>query len=620
MKTEPHPRVDRINWARKMLAGWSAVRLDWRSLARILSAVRPYRLTLGLALLATLLTSALGLIFPALVGSLVDGALMRDSVTSAGTLNRTVLVLLMVFVLRAAAGAIQAYLLMSVGEGVVTDLRARLYAHLLRLPQRFFDTHRTGALTSRLSSDILTIQVVVSDVLSLLVGQLFTLLGGLYVLIRVSPRLSLVMLSVIPFVLLSAAYFGRRLERVSRDLRQQEAGTNAHAQETLHNIRVVKSFVTEAQEHVHYTGLTRTGYRLALARARVRATYAPVVGALMACSVSLVLWWGGHLVQRGELTAGHLIAFLLYTVTVTNAMSALSGVYGQVQEAIGASSAVFGLLDEASEPGQLLASGPGQISSLVQGSLRFELVSFHYDQDQLPVLHELSFEVRPGEVVALVGPSGGGKSTVAALVPRFYSPTAGRILLDGQDLQDYDLEALRRSIGTVPQDIQLFAATLRDNLRYGTPEATQAQIEAAARAAHVHNFVCALPDGYDTQVGERGVTLSGGQRQRIAIARALLKDPQVLILDEATSALDTESERLVQQALDSLMHGRTTLVIAHRLSTVKRANLILVMDAGRIVERGTHDSLMAQEGLYRLLQQQQELRPLHPMEVAALDL
>ena len=322
---------------------------DRARLTRILGYAVPYRARLALALGATLIFSALSLVFPSLVGSLIDGALLRASVASGGTLNRTVLLLLGVFVLRAVAGAVQGYLLMAVGEAVVTDLRGALYRHLLRLPQPFFDRQRTGVLTSRLSSDILTVQSVVSETLSVLVGQLVTLLGGLIILLRVSPRLSLLMLTVVPFVLISAAIFGRQLEQLSRRLRLQEAGANAQAQEALNNVRVVKSFVTEDYEEAGYAAQIQAAYRLALGRARVRATYGPVVGMLMACSVSLVLWSGGHLVQRGELSAGALIAFLLYTVTVTNAMGALSGVYGQLQEGTGASAEVFALLDQPTE-------------------------------------------------------------------------------------------------------------------------------------------------------------------------------------------------------------------------------------------------------------------------------
>ena len=597
--------------------------VPWSGLRRVAALVRPYTPRLALALGATALFSALSLVFPTLVGRLIDGALLRATVTSGQALNRTVLLLLLVFVARAAAGALQSFLLMTVGESVVVDVRVSLYRHLLRLPQAFFDRNRSGALTSRLSHDILTVQAVVSDSLSQLVGQAITLLGGLIILLRLSPRLSLVMASVIPFVLVSAAIFGRRLELASQQLRTQEAAANAHAQESFDNVRVVKSFVTEGLEGDRYEASMGVAYRLALKRARVRATYGPVVGMLMACSVSLVLWAGGHLVQEGGLSTGTLIAFLLYTVTVTNAMSGLSGVYGQIREAVGASAEIFSLLDQPAEPESVTTT---QIGVPVPGSagpegLRFENVSFQYrslqpeaegsaDQENQerrpPTLDRVSFEVQPGQMVALVGPSGGGKSTVAALIPGLYEPAAGRILFGGRELGDYPLPELRRLIGSVPQETQLFAASLRENLRYGTPGATAEQIEAASVSAHVHTFASALPQGYDTLVGERGMTLSGGQRQRVAIARALLKDPALLILDEATSALDSASERLVQEALEVLMRGRTTLVIAHRLSTIRRANLILVMDGGRIVQSGTHETLIDQPGLYRLLQQQQE--------------
>jgi ATP-binding cassette, subfamily B, bacterial MsbA len=591
---------------------------DWPKLRRLLRYTSPHRLTLGLALTATLLTSLLGLVFPALVGRLLDGALLKAGPESSAALNGAVLLLVAVFVLRAISGAVQGYLLMSVGESVVRDLRGQLYTHLLRLPQSFFDARRSGDLNSRLTGDILTVQGVVSDTLSVLVGQLFTLAGGLVVLLRISLPLSALMLSVIPLVLLAAALFGRQLEQLSRQLRAQEATASAHAQESFVNIRVVKSFVTEAAESAAYRDLTSSAFAVALMRARVRASYGPAVGMLMACSVSLVLWWGGHLVQRGGLSAGTLIAFLLYTVTVTNALQALSGVHGQVREAVGASAEVFALLDESPavqvdteqvDTVQVDTEVTRSLLSAVTGHLRFEDVSFRYAPGLPLVLDHLNFEVQAGEVVAIVGPSGAGKSSVADLLLRLYDPVGGQIVLDGQALETHDLQALRRATGVVPQETQLFAASLRDNLRYGSPQATQSETEEAVRAAQLEGVVASLPDGYDTLIGERGITLSGGQRQRVAIARALLRDPRLLILDEATSALDSESERLVQQALDTLMRGRTTVVIAHRLFTVRRAHQILVLDRGQIVQRGTHDALMAEPGLYRLLLQQQALAP-----------
>ncbi|WP_019588814.1 ABC transporter ATP-binding protein [Deinococcus apachensis] len=567
---------------------------EWGKLRRLLGYVRPYRGALAAALVATVLFSGLSLVFPALVGRVLDAA--TGGAADAGGLNLLALGLMGVFVVRALVGMVQAYLLSRVGESVVNDLRCALYDHLVRLPIRFYDRHHTGELTSRLGSDVLTVQSAASHALSQLLGQGLVLVGGVAVLLRTSPRLSLVMLSVVPLVVLCALLFGRWLQQVSVALQDREARAQAHAQETLSNIRVVQAFVTEQAESGRYRALAGAALRTALARARIDAAYTPSVTLLMAGSASVVLWYGSRLVLAGELSTGTLIAFLLYTVTVINAMGALAGVYGQLQQAVGASERVFALLGEP--VGSTPPAHPVPLGR-PRGGVRFEGVSFQYDPSGPVVVRDLTLDVRPGEIVALVGPSGAGKSTVAALLARFYDPTAGRVLIDGTDLRAVDVRAWRRHLGWVAQEVQLFSGSVRENLCYGQPEATDAEVEAAARAANAHEFIGALPQGYDTPVGERGIQLSGGQRQRVAIARALLRDPRVLLLDEATSSLDSESEALVQQALERLMTGRTSFVIAHRLSTVRRADRIVVFREGQVVQQGDHRTLLAEGGLYR---------------------
>ncbi len=573
---------------------------SWRQLVPLLGYLRPYRLTLALALVATVLASVLSLVYPGMVGHLLDTA--DPATVQRANLNHLALALAAVFVSRAALSMAQAYLLSAVGEGVVNDLRCALYDHLINRPMAFYDRHHTGELTSRLSTDVVTVQAAMSSALSQLLGQGLVLVGGVAVLIGMSAELAVIMLASLPVVIVSGLWFGRGLKRASAALQTREAMTHAHAQETLGNVRVVQAFVAEHGEQRRYRALARAALDEALRRARISAAYTPSVTLLMAIGASGVLWRGGQLVQNGTLSMGTLIAFLLYTVTVITTVANLAGVYGQLQQALGASERVFALLGDTTE---LPISTQPHVLQRAQGLVKFEQVSFGYTEAGPLVLRDFELTLRPGELVALVGPSGAGKSTVAALTARLYDPTQGRILIDGLDLRDLDVHAWRRQLGWVAQDVQLFSGSVRDNLSYGRPDVTDQQVGAAARAANAHAFIHALPQGYATPLGEGGQRLSGGQRQRLAIARALLKDPSVLLLDEATSALDSESEALVQQALERLVHGRTTLVIAHRLSTVRRAHRIVVLDGGRVVQQGDHQTLLAQGGLYRELYERQ---------------
>ena len=555
---------------------------------------------LVVGVLAAGLSSALGLVFPQFVGQFFDAFIAS---TSLGSLNTIVLVLLLIFLVQAVFNFLRTYLLALTGEGVVADLRSGLYTHLLGLPLRFFENRKTGEITSRLTSDIATVQGAVSTSLAQLVNQSVLLLGSVILLFVTNLRLTLVMLAVVPVVVLAAAFFGRKLRRISTRFQDLVADANASAEEAISGMQVVKSFTAEALEAGRYREQVRASYQVARSRAAFRAFFVAGIFFAMFSAISVVLWYGGRLVFAGTFSAGDLAKFLLYTLFVAGAVGSLTGLYSQFLEALGASKRIFELLDTVSDLPE--TANPVSLNG-VSGEVRFEDVSFHYgDRGDEPVLKKISLEARAGEVLALVGPSGAGKSTLVALIPRFYDPVDGRILLDGKDIREVELLELRAHVGTVPQETQLFSGTVRENIRYGRPDAEDADVEAAARAANAHDFIGTFPSGYDTVVGERGVKLSGGQRQRVAIARALLKNPRILILDEATSSLDSESEALVQSALEHLMQGRTTFVIAHRLSTIRNADRILVLDAGSVVQQGSHDDLMRSGGLYRDLYEQQ---------------
>ena len=575
---------------------------DLKQLQRLYAYTRPYRTQLVVGVLSVSIASVLGFAFPALAGRLFNTAFGSGSFAFEN-LNQIALLLIGITVLQAVFNYLRVYNLGLVGEGVVADLRKALYGHLLGLPVPFFEARKTGEITSRLTSDITTVQGAVSNALAQFINQSITLVGGVVYLFILNFRLSLVMLAIIPAVILAAAYFGRRLRKISTEFQDRVADANAAAEEAVTGIRVVKSFTAEGLETSRYGKLVDDSYQIALRRARVRAFFVPTVIMAMFTGIGIVLWYGSRLVLSGSLPGGDLITFLLLTVFVAGSIGSFTGLYSQLQEALGASKRIFELLDTKSDLPETVT--PTALTG-ARGEVRFDDVSFRYgDRGEEMVLSNISLTARPGEILALVGPSGAGKSTLVTLVPRFYDPVEGRILLDGTDIRDLGLEDLRRHIGIVPQETQLFSGTVKENIRYGRSGASDAAVEEAARAANAHEFISEFPDGYETVVGERGVKLSGGQRQRVAIARALLKNPRILILDEATSSLDSESEALVQAALETLMVGRTTFVIAHRLSTVRNADRILVLSDGRILQQGTHDELMRSGGLYRDLYERQ---------------
>lgn len=576
---------------------------DFSQLRRLVQFARPYLPLLILGIVCTLVSSGLNLIFPGLFGKLIDASFLKVGSTDTGPLDRIVVELLGIFALSACFGAAQSYLLSRMGASVVADLRRAVFSHLLTLSPRFFASHKTGDLTSRLTADVGTVQTVVSTALAQLFSQTVTLVGGVALLFLTSARLSVVTLAVIPVIIFTAITIGRRIRKISRQVQDAIAAANASAEEAIVGVRVVQSFTAEAQERGRYGSGIAASFRAALSRAQLQALMAGVMSFLTFGALALVLWYGGRQVMSGAITPGKLVSFLFYALQVGITVASLTGIFNQFQEALGASGRIFELLDERSDLPEV--ASPGKLGS-VQGRVAFQDVSFRYgDRGDAATLEHLNFEVEPGQLVALVGPSGAGKSTLVSLIPRFYDVSSGSLKIDGQDVQAVGLQELRANVGLVPQETLLFSGTIEENILYGRPDATPQEVQDAARAANAHEFIAGFPDGYTTLVGEKGIKLSGGQRQRVAIARAILKNPRILLLDEATSALDSESEALVQDALERLMVGRTSFVIAHRLSTIRNAGRILVLEAGRIIQDGTHEELMLAGGLYRDLYEMQ---------------
>jgi ATP-binding cassette subfamily B protein len=568
-----------------------------RHLRRLGARLRPYRLQVVGALVALTIAALAVLSMGVGLRFVIDGGFVE---ARPGALDHAIEAVLIVVLVLAAATFARSYLVSWLGERVVADLRRDVFGHVVRLSPGFFELTRTGEVLSRLTTDTSVIQTVIGSSVTQALRNVLLTVGGMVLLVITNPRLTGLICIVVPIAVIPIVVIGRIVRRLSRQTQDRVSDVSSVAEETLNAVRTVQSFAQERRESDRFTRAVEQTFTAAVSGARARAVMAAVVIALVFGAIVIVLWIGGQDVVAGRITAGELASFVFFATVVASAVGGLSDVAGDLQRAAGAAERLFDLL--ATEPLVRVPASPLPLRSESQGAVQFDAVSFAYpSQPDRLVLDRLSFDVRPGETVALVGPSGAGKTSVFQLLLRFYDPLEGQILLDGQPLDALDPPSFRARIGLVPQEPVIFSGDAWMNIRYGRPDASDEEVRAAAEAAAALEFLESLPDGLSTFLGEKGVRLSGGQRQRVAIARALLRDPALLLLDEATSALDAENERLVQVALERLMSGRTSIVIAHRLSTVQRADRILVMEAGRIVDEGRHGELISRDGLYARL-------------------
>ena len=561
---------------------------------RFLPFVRPYVPRLLLAGLLVTGVALINLTLVKLAGTLWDVITVQHD---ADKMTRSIGLFLSLVILQGLCSMGHSYLTAWVSQTVVADFRKHLFGHLQKLTLSFFARRRTGELLSRLMSDVTVIQSLVTEAPIDGVKQLVTFVGGITFLLFMNWQLCLLILVLLPLLVVVSKMFGRRLKSLSTSIQDHTAALSTLTEEVISGIRIVKSFVQTGRERTRFADQVEQTLQLTLRRAGIMAVFIPVISLLTFSSATAVLWYGGRQVIDGAVTPGELFAFVLFAGILIGPFSSAAKIFTQIKEAQGATQRVFEILDAKPDIDDRPDAHP---LGTIAGHVRMENVTFSYDTRH-PVLAHLSFEAKPGELVAFVGPTGAGKTTVINLLHRFYDPIEGRLTIDGRDLRDVTLESWYRQIALVPQETILFGGTILDNIRYWNREASEPTVVEASQAAHAHDFITGLPDGYQTLVGEKGVNLSGGQRQRIAIARAILKNPRILLLDEATSSLDTESERLVQEALQRLMEGRTTFVVAHRLSTIQRADRILVLDKGQLVEEGTHAQLMERNGLYHYL-------------------
>lgn len=577
-----------------------------RNVTELMKYMKPYygKFITGVCFL--ILSSIASLVFPKAMGMLIDAATRTNTGTILGNINTIALVLLCVLFIQAAFSFFRIIWFVEVAEKTLADIRKDTYFKLITLPMNFFSQRRVGELNSRISADLSQIQDSMTTTIAELLRQVIVFIGGVTALSLVSGKLTLMMLAIFPAMVVIAVIFGRYIRKIARKAQDKLADSNVIVEETLQGISNVKAFVNETYEVNRYKNAVQNVVTLALRGAKFRGAFASFIIFCLFGAIVTVVWYGSQLVQTGEISIGKLTSFILYSTFVGAAMGSFAELYAQLQKTVGATERVIEILKEKNEPITIHTS-QNKIKKKIHGDLIFDHVAFTYSsRKEIQVLKDISFTAKRGEKIAIVGPSGAGKSTLASLMLRFYEPDSGAILFDGSSSQDYTLTDIRNQVAIVPQDVLLFGGSIEENIAYGNIHASKEEIVEAAKKANAHEFINHFPEGYKTVVGERGIKLSGGQRQRIAIARALLKNPAILILDEATSSLDSESERLVQEALEGLMKNRTSIIIAHRLSTIREANKIIVIDQGKVVETGTHEELIQKEkGLYRYLSQLQ---------------